>query len=116
SAGRGFESPSPCCLPQFQAPEETQKTTIMPTDEDFKRDDAGDAPPHPTLEETERANELIAPKDGVVAVVHDDDDGEEEAPNELGSKRFVYAAYFAGAIGVAFIVSKFGEYIWHLLS
>jgi preprotein translocase subunit SecE len=28
----------------------------------------------------------------------------------------VYAAYFAGAIGVAFILSKFGEYVWHLLS
>src|SRR5262249_51832725 len=66
------------------------------------------------------ANELISPKDGVVAVVHDekDDAGDDEdlAPNQLGSKRFVYAAYFAGAIAVAFVLSKLGEYVWHLLS
>src|SRR5690349_152467 len=89
--------------------------------EDIKNDEAGDAPPHPTEDETERANELILPKDGVVAVVHDanEGDGEEDedlAPAQLGSKRFVYAAYFAGAIGVAFVASKFGEYGWHLLS
>lgn len=87
-----------------------------------KKEGAEDAPPLPTEEEAERANELIAPKDGVVAVVHDEREGEtedeedEHAANQLGSKRFVFAAYFAGAIGVAFVLSKAGEYAWHLLS
>jgi preprotein translocase subunit SecE len=78
----------------------------------------GDPPPHPTQEETERANELIAPKDGVVAVVHDeeDDEGDEEGPAQLGFKRYVYAGYFAGAIGVAFVCSKFFEFAWQRLS
>jgi preprotein translocase subunit SecE len=33
----------------------------------------------------------------------------------MGTKRFVYAAYMAGAIAVAFIVSKAGAAIWHRL-
>jgi preprotein translocase SecE subunit len=91
----------------------------MATDEDIKKDDAGDPPPHPTEDETERANELIAPKDGVVAVVHDEPgeaDEDDHAPAQLGYKRYVFAAYFAGAIAVAFILSKAGDYTWHLLS
>jgi preprotein translocase subunit SecE len=34
------------------------------------------------------------------------------APMQLGTKRFVYAAYFGGAIGVAFLFAKFGNLIW----
>ena len=34
------------------------------------------------------------------------------SPTQLGTKRFVYAAYFAGAIGVAFIVSKAIDLAW----
>jgi preprotein translocase subunit SecE len=36
----------------------------------------------------------------------------EAAPMQLGTRRFVYAAYFAGAIGVAFLLSKLGNLIW----
>jgi preprotein translocase subunit SecE len=91
----------------------------MATEEDLKKDDAGDPPPHPTEEAAERAAELIAPKDGMVAVVHDEDDAEGEdsaAPTQLGYKRYVYAAYFAGAIGIAFLVSKLGDLIWQRLA
>jgi preprotein translocase subunit SecE len=96
----------------------------MATEDDNKADEAGDTPPHPTEDETERANELIAPKDGVVAVVHDApgdgalDSVEDEgnAPAQLGHTRYVYAAYMAGAIAVAFLLSKIGEYAWHGLS
>jgi preprotein translocase subunit SecE len=34
------------------------------------------------------------------------------APTQLGARRFVYAAYFAGAIGIAFIMSKALDFGW----
>jgi preprotein translocase subunit SecE len=34
------------------------------------------------------------------------------APTQLGARRFVYAAYFAGAIGIAFISSKALDFAW----
>jgi preprotein translocase subunit SecE len=37
------------------------------------------------------------------------------APAQLGTQRFVYAAYFAGAIGITFIVSKALAYAWYRL-
>jgi preprotein translocase subunit SecE len=40
------------------------------------------------------------------------DDDHVAAPMQLGTRRFVYAAYFGGAIGVAFLVAKFGNLIW----
>jgi len=38
------------------------------------------------------------------------------APTQLGTTRFVYAAYFAGAIGVAFLVSKVVTVAWQRLA
>jgi preprotein translocase subunit SecE len=94
----------------------------MATEEDIKTE-KGFEPPHPSEDETERANELIAPKDGVVAVVRDSDadadadlDGDLEdegnAPAQLGARRYVYAGYFAAAIGIAFLASKFVDLAW----
>ncbi len=37
------------------------------------------------------------------------------SPAQLGTGRFVYAAYFAGAIAIAFIVSKVGDFAWFKL-
>ena len=34
------------------------------------------------------------------------------APTQLGARRFVYAAYFAGAIGIAFLMSKVLDFAW----
>jgi preprotein translocase subunit SecE len=34
------------------------------------------------------------------------------APTQLGARRFVYAAYFAGAIALAFIASKALDFAW----
>jgi preprotein translocase subunit SecE len=34
------------------------------------------------------------------------------SPTQLGTRRFVYAAYFAGAIGVAFLLSKVLDFGW----
>jgi preprotein translocase subunit SecE len=44
------------------------------------------------------------------------DVGETDTPTQLGYKRFVYAAYFGGAIGVAFLGSKIGSLVWYRLS
>jgi preprotein translocase subunit SecE len=38
-----------------------------------------------------------------------------DSPTVLGTKRFVYAAYFAGAIGIAFIASKVLDFAWYRL-
>jgi preprotein translocase subunit SecE len=40
---------------------------------------------------------------------------EAMAPTQLGAKRFVYAAYFAGGIGIAFITSKALTVGWYNL-
>jgi len=34
------------------------------------------------------------------------------SPSQLGTQRFVYAAYFAGAIGIAFLASKVFGFAW----
>jgi preprotein translocase SecE subunit len=44
---------------------------------------------------------------------HDDEgDAEVASPQQLGTQRFVYAAYFAGAIGIAFVMSKALDFAW----
>jgi preprotein translocase subunit SecE len=43
------------------------------------------------------------------------DAGEAASPAQLGTQRFVYAAYFAGAIGIAFIASKLLAFGWFRL-
>jgi preprotein translocase subunit SecE len=40
---------------------------------------------------------------------------EASAPAQLGAKRFVYAAYFGGAIIIAFLFSKFASLGWYRL-
>jgi preprotein translocase subunit SecE len=45
----------------------------------------------------------------------DDDDSYAVAPQQLGTQRFVYAAYFAAAIGIAFVMSKTLDYAWFRL-
>jgi len=37
------------------------------------------------------------------------------SPSQLGTRRFVYAGYFAGAIGIAFLMSKIIEFAWFKL-
>jgi preprotein translocase subunit SecE len=39
------------------------------------------------------------------------DDG-APSPTQLGARRFVYAAYFAGAIAIAFLASKVFDFAW----
>jgi preprotein translocase subunit SecE len=37
------------------------------------------------------------------------------SPSQMGTRRFVYAGYFAGAIGIAFIMSKALAFAWRRL-
>jgi preprotein translocase subunit SecE len=51
---------------------------------------------------------------------HEDSDEHHDvapvaSPQQLGAKRFVYAAYFAGAIGIAFLTSKVASLVWFKL-
>jgi preprotein translocase subunit SecE len=70
---------------------EKEKELAEKTDEP----QAQDAPPSDAKKEEEPKEEI-----------------REAAPIQLGTKRFVYAAYFGGAIGVAFLFAKFGNLIW----
>jgi preprotein translocase subunit SecE len=63
--------------------------------------------------EIDKITETV-PSDG-----EDEDEEDEEpagTPAQLGAQRFVYAAYFAGAIAVAFILSKAISYGWARLN
>jgi preprotein translocase subunit SecE len=53
-----------------------------------------------------------APEAGDAPVDDEDHDISPIAPKQLGAGRFVYAAYFAGAIAIAFISSKALDFAW----
>jgi preprotein translocase subunit SecE len=82
----------------------------MATSEDVKEENAPDEADAP-------ADELV-PEAAPAAVgdeVHDVALVGAASPMQLGTRRFVYAAYFAGAIGIAFIFSKVIELGWYRL-
>jgi preprotein translocase SecE subunit len=60
--------------------------------------------------ERSREESAIEPESG-----EDEGHADYEAPAQLGTKRFVYAAYFAGAIGIAFVSSKVLAFAWFKL-
>src|ERR1700690_1609150 len=97
----------------------------MATEEDIKSKTDDELP------EEEGSSETDAPADDSssaedASLSHSDEPSQQEeadaaaeeefAPNQLGTKRFVYAAYFAGAIGIAFFLSKVGSFTWAKLS
>ena len=107
--------------------------------EDDKKDDkdetadepASDEPASPAAGDADVGGDMVvAPKGGLGAstssgVVGEDaplvaepgaeGDVRAAAPMQLGTRRFVYAAYFAGAIGIAFLGSKIANLIWQRL-
>jgi preprotein translocase subunit SecE len=85
----------------------------MATSEDVKRESAeseGEAPPE--APETALATNASVQDSEVhdVAPV-----GGVASPQQLGTQRFVYAGYFAGAIFIAFILSKVLDFAWYKL-
>src|SRR6185312_2753547 len=66
---------------------------------------------HDATEKTESSPDELAP----AQASPDEGEGHEAspvAPTQLGERRFVYAAYFAGAIAVAFFFSKIIDLAW----
>jgi preprotein translocase subunit SecE len=101
----------------------------MTVEEDAKRERAGEGSPDEAGDPAESgAADLVhvsAPSDASEGIVEagtertpaqvladDEHDVSPVAPTQLGARRFVYAAYFAGGIGIAFIMSKVLEGGW----
>jgi preprotein translocase subunit SecE len=83
-------------------------------DEAEGNDDAPDAPAHTQsiheADEAKARNKIVRSTE---KAEHDDEEQEEAiAPTQMGAKRFVYGAYFAGAIGIAFLLSKIVDAAW----
>jgi preprotein translocase subunit SecE len=104
----------------------------MAIKEDIKpeHDEAGGADRPATEPDTSRAassepapepepGEESAPERAEAGATDSSDEHEPSggaaSPAQLGTQRFVYAAYFAGAIGIAFIVSKALAFGWFRL-
>lgn len=88
-----------------KSPEEADVRPDSTAQVESKPDPESTAEPEPRahehgLAQTDEGGHDIAPVGGVAS------------PTQLGTKRFVYAAYFAGAIGIAFIVSKAIDLAW----
>jgi preprotein translocase SecE subunit len=69
----------------------------------------------------EEAEDALAPKGGApLARVEGEEDEEEEdedaLPTQMGHRRYVYAAFFAFAIALAYFLSKATVSAWHRLS
>ena len=82
----------------------------MPGDDAALAED-GASTPAPSEAEAEQAPDVATRKE--------EDSAAEPAgvasPTQLGTKRFVYAAYFAGAIAIAFLMSKVLGFAWYKL-
>ena len=87
-----------------ESPEEAASQDEQPTEETSLA--KADESPHPDAAEPDEAAEEAEPKDEAPVA----------APMQLGSRRFVYAAYFAGAIAVAFLGSKVIDQVWFRLN
>jgi preprotein translocase subunit SecE len=95
----------------------------MSTEEDLKKEIAK-VPPPGDAEALDRAkneerDERRATSEGAAQEPEqqpDADDGGVNVPTQLGTSRFVYAAYFAGGIAVAFLLSKVVSMVWTRIS
>jgi preprotein translocase SecE subunit len=100
----------------------------MTVEEDAKRQDAREGAPDeadptaaPGATDLVRAAAPSSPEQagdterGEADAEGDEHDVSPVAPTQLGARRFVYAAYFAGAIGIAFLASKVLDFAWFKL-
>ena len=95
----------------------------MPIQEDIKPEHAADEGDEQETAESAAHPEGVAEESGAPAespAEHEDgesepDTGGELAAAQLGAKRFVYAAYFAGGIAIAFIADKALGLAWYRL-
>lgn len=95
----------------------------MATQEDVKREPAEEDVPEQSAEPARggaSATEGRAESEEMAGPVEDTNDEETHdvapvgaaSPTQLGTRRFVYAAYFAAAIGIAFLSSKLLDFAW----
>jgi preprotein translocase subunit SecE len=89
----------------------------MPVQQDVKpksEEAGGDPSSEPS--ELPLADDPTAPADPLArtadAETYDVAPVGSDSPTQLGTRRFVYAGYFAGALGIAFLVSKALEFGW----
>jgi preprotein translocase subunit SecE len=93
----------------------------MATEEDLKKAEAEDDPseePEAAPSEGEKAeirSKAESDEKGDEDKDKDDEQEVSDAPVQLGYQRYVYAAYMAGAMLVAFLVSKIGHEAWYRL-
>jgi len=90
----------------------------MATKEDVKKEELDESADAPAPDEDESASSEASadadekPAKGDEAEKEEKDAGPVAAPTQLGHRRFVYAAYFAGAIAIAFVASKVISIAW----
>jgi preprotein translocase subunit SecE len=91
----------------------------MAIKEDVKGDRDKDAPvtaeqsePDADEPETQESAATEGRPDEAEEETHDVAPVGAASPTQLGTKRFVYAAYFAGAITIAFLMSKILDFAW----
>jgi preprotein translocase subunit SecE len=93
----------------------------MPTEDDTKEKELDDSAP-PVPEDAAEDAGANAPSSDLARVDGEDDAGDGDdapllaAPAQLGFRRFVYAAYFAGGIAIAFFLDRVVEASWSRLS
>lgn len=80
-------------------------------EEDVKTETADDLPPQEQPGE-DQAEKVAAPAE---AEAEGAAPAGVASPTQLGTKRFVYAAYFGGAIAIAFVLSKVIDIAWYRL-
>jgi preprotein translocase SecE subunit len=100
----------------------------MTVEEDAKRERAGEGAPDEEGQSgvpSSGAAEVVRPEasapsgQSTARADESQESADEEhdvspvAPTQLGARRFVYAAYFAGAIAIAFIASKALDFAWN---
>jgi preprotein translocase subunit SecE len=106
----------------------TEEDVKKERDEDAPDEESGDAPraDAPSEEEQgEGAEPTDEPKaDALARDVNPAEEGHDVAevgevgavsPTQLGTRRWVYAGYFAGAIAIAFLMSKIVDFAWFKL-
>ena len=86
----------------------------MAVNEDVKREHPQDDAPEDSEDPSRAAasSELEQAEPKAEQEVHDVAPVGAASPTQMGTQRFVYAAYFAGAIAVAFLVSKLLGFGW----
>ena len=91
-----------------EAEEAEAKDESRPSPEESK--EAGDESKEDEEESKEEESKDDETKDELAKA-----DGDAPMPTQLGHKRYVYAAYLAGGILVAFIANKIVDYGWYKL-